>query len=102
MIRIAMPNKGRLAEPARDLLEAAGLRFAARGSRALQARLGDQFLALFVRAEDIPEFVADGAADLGITGRDLVAGIIEMRILPDGRATRMSERAAANIDVEAV
>ena len=40
--------------------------------------------------------------ELEITGRDLVAGIIEMRILPDGRATRMSERAAANIDVEAV
>jgi ATP phosphoribosyltransferase len=38
----------------------------------LQAALGDDFLALFVNARDIPEFVADGAADLGITGRDLV------------------------------
>jgi ATP phosphoribosyltransferase len=28
---------------------------------------------LFVRAQDIPEFVADGAADAGITGWDLVA-----------------------------
>jgi len=72
MIRIALPNKGRLAEGARELLERAGLEFDMI-DRALQASLGGQFHALFVRAEDIPEFVADGAADLGITGRDLVA-----------------------------
>jgi DtxR family Mn-dependent transcriptional regulator len=40
--------------------------------------------------------------ELEISGRDLVAGIIEMRILPDGREIRMGERAAANIDVEAI
>lgn len=72
MIRIALPNKGRLAEAARDLLERAGLEFDARGERALQASLGGELLALFVRAQDIAEFVADGAADVGITGRDLV------------------------------
>lgn len=72
MIRIALPNKGRLAEGARELLERAGLEFDARGDRALQAALGDDFQALFVNARDIPEFVADGAADLGITGRDLI------------------------------
>ena len=72
MTRIALPNKGRLAEGARELLERSGLEFDARGDRALQAALGDDFLALFVNARDIPEFVADGAADLGITGRDLV------------------------------
>src|SRR5688500_20240591 len=71
MIRIALPNKGRLAEGARELLERAGLEFEFRGERALQASLGGAFLALFVRADDIPEFVADGAADVGITGRDL-------------------------------
>ena len=73
MIRIALPNKGRLAEGSRELLERAGLEFDARGDRALQASLGDDFVALFVNAKDIPEFVADGAADLGITGRDLIA-----------------------------
>jgi ATP phosphoribosyltransferase len=72
MIRIALPNKGRLAEDARDLLRRAGLELEFRGERALQAALGTDLLALFVRAADIPEFVADGAADLGITGRDLV------------------------------
>ena len=73
MIRIALPNKGRLAETARDVLERAGLEFDARADRALQAALGEDFVALFVNARDIPEFVADGAADIGITGRDLVA-----------------------------
>lgn len=72
MIRIALPNKGRLAEGARELLERAGLELDVR-TRALQASLGDDFTALFVNARDIPEFVADGAADLGITGADLVA-----------------------------
>lgn len=72
MIRIALPNKGRLAEGAREILERAGLEFDMAHERSLQASLGGEFQALFVRANDIPEFVADGAADVGITGRDLV------------------------------
>jgi ATP phosphoribosyltransferase len=72
MIRIALPNKGRLADGARDLLERAGLSFDVR-DRALQANLGSGFVAIFVNARDIPEFVADGAADFGITGGDIVA-----------------------------
>jgi ATP phosphoribosyltransferase len=72
MTRIALPNKGRLADGARDLLERAGLQLELR-DRALQAALGADFVALFVNARDIPEFVADGAADLGITGGDIVA-----------------------------
>lgn len=72
MIRIALPNKGRLANEARVLLESAGLALEMGSERSLQASLGGEFVALFVRARDIPEFVADGAADLGITGRDLV------------------------------
>ena len=89
MIRIALPNKGRLATEARTLLESAGLELAMSSERALQASLGDEFLALFVRARDIPEFVADGAADVGITGRDLVVEsgreLIELLDLGFGR-----------------
>ena len=72
-IRIAMPNKGRLSERALRLFEEAGLRASFRAERALVARLGDRYEAIFVRAADIPEFVADGAAELGITGADLIA-----------------------------
>lgn len=73
MIRIALPNKGRLADDTRELLAEAGLELKSIGDRALTARLGDDFEAIFVRAQDIPEFVADGAADLGVTGWDLVS-----------------------------
>jgi ATP phosphoribosyltransferase len=72
MLRIALPNKGRLAEESRDLFTDAGLEIRAAGPRALTASLGGEFQALFVRAQDIPEFVADGAADAGVTGFDLV------------------------------
>ena len=72
-IRIAIPNKGRLSEQALALFEQAGLKAAFRADRALVASLGDDFQAIFVRAQDIPEYVADGAAELGVTGSDLVA-----------------------------
>ena len=72
MIRIALPNKGRLADDARALLTDAGLAAVSLTDRALTARLGDDYEALFVRAQDIPEFVADGVVDAGITGLDLV------------------------------
>jgi ATP phosphoribosyltransferase len=72
MLRIALPNKGRLADEARELFADAGLPARARGERALTASLGGEFEAIFVRAADIPEFVADGAADAGVTGWDLV------------------------------
>jgi len=73
MLRIALPNKGRLSEEARELFADAGLPIRAAGERALTASLGDVFEAIFVRAQDIPEFVADGAADAGVTGWDLIA-----------------------------
>jgi len=73
VLRIALPNKGRLHDKALDLFETAGLRAEFSSERALVAELGGTCQAIFVRAADIPEFVADGAADLGVTGADLVA-----------------------------
>ena len=72
MPRIALPNKGRLADETRELFTDAGLEIRTHGERALSASLGGIFEAIFVRAADIPEFVADGAADLGVTGLDLI------------------------------
>jgi ATP phosphoribosyltransferase len=72
MLKIALPNKGRLSEEVRELFNDAGLEVRARGERALTASLGGEFEAIFVRAQDIPEFVADGAAHAGVTGWDLV------------------------------
>src|SRR6476661_5783575 len=72
MIKIALPNKGRLADDTRELFGDAGLPVLTKSDRALTASLGGEFEALFVRAQDIPEFVADGVADAGVTGWDLV------------------------------
>src|SRR3954465_8656743 len=72
MLKIALPNKGRLSEETRELFNDAGLEVRSSGERALTASLGGEFEAIFVRAQDIPEFVADGAADAGVTGFDLV------------------------------
>ncbi len=72
-LRLAVPNKGRLVEPALALLHDAGLVFEEH-ERSLVARVQNYDLdILFVRTNDIVEFVVDGVADLGITGVDLLA-----------------------------
>lgn len=68
-MRIAVPNKGRLCEPCVRLLNEAGIRVDV--NRGLMSRFKD-IEVLYVRTQDIPEYVQDGAADLGITGVDLV------------------------------
>ena len=70
-MRIAVPNKGRLHEPTVSLLERAGLHLVDGADRKLYADTVDPDVSiLFARASDIPEYVADGAAELGITGYD--------------------------------
>ena len=73
-MRIAVPNKGRLHEPTIELLERAGLHLRDGADRKLYADTVDpDVTVLFARAADIPEYVADGAADVGITGKDQIA-----------------------------
>ena len=70
---LAVPNKGRLVEPTLALLHDAGLVFEER-DRSLVSRVENVALdILFVRTNDVIEFVGDGVADLGITGGDLLA-----------------------------
>lgn len=70
-LRIALPSKGRMEQPACDLLRQAGFRFE-RTERSLAVPvIGAPIELLFVRTQDIPEMVADGVADLGITGIDI-------------------------------
>lgn len=88
-LRLAIPNKGRLVEPTVALLRDAGLVFEA-GERALVARvLNFDLDILFVRTNDVVEFVNDGVAELGITGLDLVAesgsNVPQLRKLGYGR-----------------
>ena len=72
-LRLAVPNKGRLEQPTAILLRDAGLVFE-KTERALSVIVHNVDLELlFVRADDIPEMIADGVAELGITGQDLLA-----------------------------
>lgn len=72
-LRLAIPNKGRLMEPSVDLLRDAGFVFE-RTERTLSVAASNAPIdLLFVRTEDVVEMVADGVAQLGIVGNDLLA-----------------------------
>lgn len=72
-LRLAVPNKGRLSEDAIDLLRRAGIVLQGSSERKLFAgALDGRLQVLFLRAQDIPEFVADGTVDAGMTGLDVV------------------------------
>src|SRR5512146_2411654 len=73
MVRIALPNKGRIYEPVMDLFEGAGLHVIEHSERSLFAKTVDENITLlFARSRDIPGYVENGAADLGITGEDFI------------------------------
>jgi ATP phosphoribosyltransferase len=72
MLRIAVPNKGSLAEPAGEMLAEAGYR--QRGDRrelVLHDADNDTEL-FFLRPRDIAVYVGSGRLDVGITGADLL------------------------------
>lgn len=72
-LRLAIPNKGRLAEPSVELLRNAGLAFELSERRLSAAVRNADIELLFVRTEDVAEYVADGLVELGLSGADLVA-----------------------------
>jgi ATP phosphoribosyltransferase len=72
-LSVALPSKGRLREPSWSLLEASGVDPQEPGERVLQAHCRNADIdLLFVRADDVPEYVQDGIVDCGITGLDLI------------------------------
>ncbi len=72
MLRIAVPNKGSLAETAAEMLSEAGYtgRRDPRDLHVTDARNGVEFF--YLRPRDIATYVGSGALDVGITGRDLL------------------------------
>jgi ATP phosphoribosyltransferase len=72
-VRIALPNKGRLNQSAIRLMNKIGFPVPDSSNRTLLAEFGKgRYQVLLARARDIPEFVEMGAADMGITGLDLL------------------------------
>lgn len=72
MLRVAVPNKGSLSEPASQMLVEAGYRQRAdsRELVLLDAESDTEFF--FLRPRDIAVYVGSGQLDVGITGQDLL------------------------------
>ena len=72
MLRVAVPNKGQLSEPARLMLREAGYP-AAHDARELVVQDPDNDVEFFfLRPRDIATYVGAGQLDIGITGLDLL------------------------------
>jgi len=72
VLRVALPNKGQLADPARELLREAGY-LPASAARDLVVQDPDNDVEFFfLRPKDIAVYVGEGTLDVGITGRDML------------------------------
>ena len=72
MLRVALPNKGQLSDPSREMLREAGYP-AAHSARELVVQDPDNDVEFFfLRPRDIATYVATGQLDIGITGLDLL------------------------------
>jgi ATP phosphoribosyltransferase len=72
MLRVAVPNKGALSEPASEILAEAGYRRRTDPKDLTVIDPANQVEFFFLRPKDIAIYVGSGELDFGITGRDLV------------------------------
>ena len=88
MLRIAVPNKGSLSEPATTMLAEAGYRTRRTGRELVLRDEAGGIELFFPRPRDIAVYVGQGAVHAGITGRDLLldSGVDAVEHLPLGFA----------------
>jgi ATP phosphoribosyltransferase len=72
MLRIAVPNKGSLADPAADMLRESGYRQRRDSRELVLADPDNDAEFFFLRPRDVAVYVGSGTLDVGITGRDLL------------------------------
>lgn len=72
MLRIAVPNKGGLSEPASQMLQEAGYRQRSHRRELVLTDEANRVEFFFLRPRDIAVYVGSGTVDAGITGRDLL------------------------------
>ncbi|MGW5358705.1 ATP phosphoribosyltransferase [Actinopolymorpha pittospori] len=72
MLRVAIPNKGALAEPATQILREAGYRQRGSSKELVLIDPENQIEFYYLRPKDIAIYVGEGTLDVGITGRDLL------------------------------
>ncbi len=71
-LRIAIQKSGRLSEKSLDIVHSCGIDFNADGRVLREVASNFPLEFLFVRDDDIPTYVADDVADIGIVGRNEV------------------------------
>jgi ATP phosphoribosyltransferase len=71
MLRVAVPNKGALSEPAAEILSEAGYRRRSDPKDLTVIDRANNVEFFFLRPKDIAIYVGSGQLDFGITGRDL-------------------------------
>lgn len=71
-IRIAVQKSGRLSEESLKLFKACGIKFESGGSKLRTVSSNFPIEFLFLRDDDIPGYVEDGVADLGVIGENVL------------------------------
>ena len=100
MLRIAVPNKGSLSEPAAEMLRAAGYKVRRDLKELIVSDPDNEVELFYLRPRDIAVYVGSGTVDAGITGRDLLldsgSSAVEVLGLGFGRSTfRYAARAGS-------
>ncbi|HEY7044896.1 MAG TPA: ATP phosphoribosyltransferase [Nocardioidaceae bacterium] len=91
MLKIAVPNKGSLADPATQMLREAGYRQRRDERDLVMSDDMNDVEFFYLRPRDIAVYVGEGTLDVGLTGRDLVldsrAPVVERLTLGFGEST---------------
>ena len=72
MLRIAIQKKGRLSEKSLSLLRSCGISISNGANKLKSTATNFPLEVLFLRDDDIPQYVSEGVADLGVVGENLV------------------------------
>jgi ATP phosphoribosyltransferase len=86
MLRIAVPNKGSLAESSAEMLREAGYRVRRDTKELVLVDPDNEVEFFYLRPRDIAVYVGSGTIDCGITGRDLLldSGSAAIEVMPLG------------------
>lgn len=71
-LKIAIQKSGRLSDESLGLLKACGIRFSNGAGKLRTEALNFPLEVYFLRDDDIPQYVADGVADLGMVGENVL------------------------------
>ena len=72
MLRVALPNKGQLSDPAREMLREAGYLHSSAARELVVQDPDNDVEFFFLRPKDIAVYVGEGTLEVGITGRDML------------------------------